>query len=107
MLAETLYSSMMISPICIVVAAGMFALWVFLAPWMNADAVAVQANRKLYVGLFLGAGALGMILTILAGLGIGIGVYAAGIIGVMAAYTMHRNKLVDVSYQIFTKEWFA
>ena len=107
MFAEENLYPMLINPISVAVGVVLFALWVAIAPRMNADAVAVQAKRKLYMGLFLGAGALGILLALLSGLGLGIAVYALGLIGVGALYTKHRNKLVDPSYRIFTKAWLT
>lgn len=84
-----------VSPVKLVVFLGLFLLWWLFIGWANKDAKAVNTNVPLWIGVTLGAGAVGILLWWL------IPIFIAGLLayllslGVVAlVYVKHRNTRV-------------
>jgi type II secretory ATPase GspE/PulE/Tfp pilus assembly ATPase PilB-like protein len=84
-----------VSIVKLVAFVGLFLLWPLFLGWAHRDAKAVGSNVPLWIGVVLGAGALGILLWLL------IPIYVAGLLayvlafgGVALAYVRHRNTRV-------------
>jgi type II secretory ATPase GspE/PulE/Tfp pilus assembly ATPase PilB-like protein len=84
-----------VSIVKLVVFLGLFLLWPLFAGWAHKDAKAVDTNVPLWIGVALGAGAVGILLWWLIPIFIvGLLAYVLAVGGVALAYVKHRNTRV-------------
>jgi len=84
-----------VSIVKLVVFLGLFLLWPLFVGWAHKDAKAVGTNVPLWIGITLGAGAVGILLWCLVGVFIvGLLAYVLAVGGVALAYVRHRNTRV-------------
>ncbi len=96
------------SPVKLLVAMVFAAVWVFLAPKINEDAIRVHINRQLWSGVYLGAGVAGLLLWFVLPIYIvGLLLFSALVCGSMIAYAAYRNAQLDPIDRIGTRAWFA
>lgn len=82
--------------------------WLILAPRINKDAIFVHTKREIWSGVYLCCGAIGLAAWLLLPMfWLGLAVFVVLVGGVLGAYTIHRNGLVDPSMKWLSAEWFA
>ncbi len=93
-----------ISIVKLAVFLGLFLLWRLFVGWAHKDAKAVDTNVPLWIGVALGAGAVGILVWWLIPIFIaGLLAYLAALGGVALVYVKHRNTRVLDFDRILTR----
>ncbi|MGC9454209.1 MAG: GspE/PulE family protein [Phycisphaerae bacterium] len=79
--------------------------WLYVCPWVQKDARSVRASQPLWGGLVIGAGAVSVLVWLVAPIFIvGLLVYVVFVLGVLAGYVVHRNTKVPPEAKILTMD---
>jgi type II secretory ATPase GspE/PulE/Tfp pilus assembly ATPase PilB-like protein len=82
--------------------------WLALTPWVQRDAERVRAPKKLWSGVVLASGALGLMLwLVLPVYVLGLMIYVILAAGALSGYVVYRNSLVEPARRICTPQHIA
>ncbi len=77
--------------------------WLWVAPWINKDAVRVHTHQLLWSGSVLGAGALSVFIWLMVPwYALGLALYLVTVGAVVGTYVVYRNKRVVASARVLT-----
>ncbi|MFP3936999.1 MAG: GspE/PulE family protein [Phycisphaerae bacterium] len=106
-LASTTSWPMFFHPAKFIVMLVLTVPWLYVCPWVQKDARSVRASESLWAGMLLGAGAVSVLVWMLAPLYIvGLLIYVVLVSAVLAGYIVHRNAKVPPESKILTMDHF-